>query len=186
MNLKSNIFAIAAAGLLSIGAASGMALADTTSAPSVTITLNGGTTTCSASLKNASLGTYNFLNGQYHQDATDPGTLTIDVGVSEAFGATGDTCDVSASIGALVTPSYNYLSSTVINLDSVNTGANFNSPHPLSQDSTNPSQLATGLANGGEYSWTVQDLSSQLNAHQQTPGVYSGTLTLTGHVTGTP
>lgn len=183
MNLKAKIVPLVGAGLLALGLSVGPALADTTQ-PSVTITLNGGATTCSATLQHASLGTYNYVNGQYQQDTTDPGTLAIKINVVEAFGEHNDTCDVTASISvlqALIGGTYYQLNSTPINLTSVTTG--ISDVKPLSTVAASPSTLGTALTNGTTYTWNVDDLSSTLNANQQTPGVYSGVLTLNATVT---
>lgn len=194
MNLKTKICSIVAAALLSIGLIGGTALADTNTTTTVSITLNGGTTTCSASAGALSFGTYNWLNNAYQQDASDKGSLTFTVSVNEAFQATGDTCDVTAYLGAMSSISggnYNFIT-IPIGLTSQNTvvGAEtFNSPAALATTDNQgnppatPTTLGTHLPNGGQFSWLPANLAMQLTQQKQPTGTYTGTLYLSGTVT---
>lgn len=179
MNLRSKVVAVAAAGLVSLGLAGGVAFADPTSSPSVTITLNGGVTTCSAVSDSVSLGTYNWVGGKYVYDTTNPGKLSVSVTINEAFGESGDTCDVTVYRGVLSAPGGAQLS-VPIALTSETVGANFNSPNPMSTDPTTPSTLATGL-NNGLYAWDAVPIPSGM-LQPLSPGAYTGTLYLSGNV----
>lgn len=188
MNLKSKIVTVVAAGLLGLGIAGGPALAaDITTNPNVTLTLNGGTTTCTVSAQTATLGTYNWNGSQYVLDQSNAGIITLQVAISEAYGATGDTCDVSAAVGVISGPGGQQFN-VPINLSSAQAGANFHNAIPLATTGATPpvapSDLADAVANG-TYSWNVGAFSDSI-LRTYAAGTYTGTLQLTGHVTGQP
>lgn len=181
MQVRAKLVAVFISVILGTGVASGVAMADEST---VGITLNGGTTTCSVVSTSASLGSYNWVNGQYQVDPNDPGKVAITVSISEAKGDSGDTCDVSAWLGPLATTdTYMYLTAP-INLTSESAGANFYSPEPLARSDTAPSKLVDAVGQGA-YAWDVQPIAAG-TLFALAPGTYSGTLTLTAKITGEP
>lgn len=184
MRLRTKICSIVAAALLSVGLIGGTALANTSN-PTVTLTLDGGTTTCSPTLGSATLGTYLWGVGGYSLQTQ--GKLTITVGISEAYGKSGDTCGVTAYLGTLMDASGHQISFAAgkgIILNSETSGDGTQSANPLSNSSASPSTLGIALA-PNTYNWDAGDISSLLNAMGQPNGTYTGTLTLTGTITGT-